>query len=304
MRLMIKPTRAEKDPTGQAGNRLRAKRDISRRIRATRLEVLALIDLFPVASISTNSARYEYDTDSSRLKYAMDEIKRIITNALGLDNSYSWFFADYTQSGWRSGAMKAYTRLKTIAATVSDSLADSIDPQARMVTPYFLQRFEILNTRSFESMDKFAGDAAVDLGRVLSQGLELGESPRTIAKTIRAKFEDIEGYRALRIARTEINNSFVEGRYESSKDVRDRLGLDVRHMHVSSLVPATRLTHAQRHAKIYTLEDQREWWAQGSNKINCLCSTVEVVFVDGEPTQKNLIKRQEARGRQYFGFSA
>ena len=115
-------------------------------------------------------------------------------------------------------------------------------------------------------------------------------------------FDQIEGYRALRIARTEVNHAFTEARYEHSKDVRDRLGLEVKAMHVSALVDSTRPNHAARHGKIYTLEDQRTWWSEGSNLISCLCSTVEVVFIDGEPTQEKMIERQRKRGEQYFSM--
>ena len=87
-----------------------------------------------------------------------------------------------------------------------------------------------------------------------------------------------------------------------TKDVRDRLGLEVRVMHVSALVENTRPSHAARHGKIYTLEDEREWQHEGSNMISCLCSTVEVVFVNGEPTQKKLIERQRKRGEAFFAM--
>ena len=73
-------------------------------------------------------------------------------------------------------------------------------------------------------------------------------------------------------------------------------------MHVSALVDSTRPTHAARHGKLYTREQQREWWSESSNMINCLCSTVEVVMLNGEPTQKKLIERQRKRGEMYFAM--
>jgi SPP1 gp7 family putative phage head morphogenesis protein len=169
-----------------------------------------------------------------------------------------------------------------------------------LTSPEYTRRFEIIAARAFESMQGFAGQAANDLGRILGEGVALGQSPRTIARDIRKKFDQIQGYRALRIARTEVNQAFTEARYEESKDVRDRLGLEVVQMHVSALVDNTRPTHAARHGKLYTLEEQREWWSEGSNRIQCLCSTVEVVMVNGKPTQQKLIDRQRKRGEMFF----
>lgn len=41
--------------------------------------------------------------------------------------------------------------------------------------------------------------------------------------------------------------------------------------HLSALLPTTRPHHAARHGKIYTVQDQRNWWADGANRINCYC---------------------------------
>lgn len=297
----IVPTRLEKDPTGQAGNRLRAKVDISKRVNRLREPVLQILDSFPVQSVTVNKTRYNYDVNPQRIAGLFDELQNAFYRALELDYfSRGWFLSQYLGQAWQEGTTKAFTRLKTLAESAAPNIADAMNLDSVLTSPEYARRFEIIAARAFEDMKGFAGQAATDLGRILGEGVALGQSPRTIARDIRKKFDQIQGYRALRIARTEVNNSFKEARYEETKDVRDRLGLEVRVMHVSALVESTRPSHAARHGKIYTLEDEREWQNEGSNKINCICSTVEVVFINGEPTQKKLIERQRKRGDNYF----
>lgn len=299
----IVPTRLEKDPTGQAGNRLRAKVDISKRVERLREPVLSILDNFPVESITVNKTLYNYDVNPQRIAGLFDELQALFYQALELDGfSRGWFLSQYLGKAWQEGTTKAFTRLKLAAESASPSIAEVMHLDSVLTSPEYARRFEIIAARAFESMKGFSNQAANDLGRILGEGVALGQSPRTIARDIRKTFDQIQGYRALRIARTEVNNSFKEARYEETKDVRDRLGLSVKVMHVSALVDNTRPSHAARHGKIYTLEDEREWQNEGSNKINCICSTVEVVFVNGEPTQKKLIERQRKRGEAFFAM--
>lgn len=299
----ILPTRLERDPTGQAGNRLRAKREISRRVNSLREPVLQMLDSLPIDSITINKTRYEYQVNPGRLISLFGELEFYFYQALEIDTfKRGWFLNEHLGSAWRQGTAKSFNRLKTLAEAVAPARGELMSLDSVLTSPEYAQRFDFISARAFENMKGFAGQAATDLGKILGEGVALGQSPRVIARDIRKKFDEIEGYRALRIARTEVNHSFTEARYEQTKDVRERLGLEIKVMHVSALVDSTRPSHAFRHGKLYTLEDQREWWAEGRNLINCLCSTVEVVFIDGEPTQKRLIERQRERGEQYFKF--
>ena len=72
------PSRVEKDPTQQAGNRRKAKADIARRIKSTRGPILALLDSIPVQSIEVNATVYRYDLVADRLIDINNEIRRII----------------------------------------------------------------------------------------------------------------------------------------------------------------------------------------------------------------------------------
>jgi SPP1 gp7 family putative phage head morphogenesis protein len=297
----IVPTAREKDPTGQGGNRKAAKADIARRIRALREPVLDIIDTFPIESITVNEARYQYRVLPERMASLFDELQGYFYRALELDNfNRGWFLNEYLGKAWQQGTVQAFTRLKAVAESVAPDVSEAMNLDSVLSSPEYARRFELISSRAFENMKGFVGQAATDLGRILGEGVALGQSPRNIARDIRKKFKQIEGFRALRIARTEVNHAYNEARYEETKDVRDRLGLEIKIMHVSALVDATRPSHAARHGKIYDLESQRRWWQEGGNRINCICNAVEIVFIDGEPTQKKLIEKQRKRGEAFF----
>jgi SPP1 gp7 family putative phage head morphogenesis protein len=309
----IIPTRLEKDPTGQQGRRLRAKADIKRRISQARDPVLSMLESIPVerrevnkiVSIFTgNKVVYKYDIDALRLTQISSEIDALISQILELDQlgrPYRWFFDDYLSGAYQEGATKSAARMQALAEGVGlDFEAAQLEIGEILRSQAYQRRFELVSARAFEDMKGFAGQAATDLGRILGDGVLTGQSPRIIARDIRRKFDQIEGYRALRIARTEVNTAFTDARSDQTKDARDRLGLEVKVMHLSALVQNTRKHHAFRHGGLFTPEDQDQWWSEGTNRISCLCSTVEILYLNGEPVQKDLIAKQKKRGKDFF----
>jgi len=65
---------------------------------------------------------------------------------------------------------------------------------------------------------------------------------------------------------------------------------------------ATRKTHGLRHGTIHTIEDQAAWWDEGTNRINCLCSSTEVVLnKEGKPFDGGLIPKFESQRIAHYG---
>ena len=94
---------------------------------------------------------------------------------------------------------------------------------------------------------------------------------------------------------TEVNEVYNETRAGTSAYAADITGADIELVHVSALLPTTREHHAARHGRIYTHEEQQEWWSQGANRINCHCSTRPVVYgSDGELIDTSLIDQLRA----------
>ncbi|MCY1452890.1 phage head morphogenesis protein, SPP1 gp7 family [compost metagenome] len=136
-----------------------------------------------------------------------------------------------------------------------------------------------------------------DLGSTLTRGMAAGQNPRVIAKDIAARV-GVSQSRAERIARTEINNGLRQAKMAEDQDAVDRLGIQQKQMHISALSPSTRDTHAARNGRLFTIQEQKEWWAQTPNSINCKCSTVSVlVDDDGNPLNPKTVERVRAKGK-------
>lgn len=82
----------------------------------------------------------------------------------------------------------------------------------------------------------------------------------------------------------------------SSKfDADDDLGEGYLYMHLSALSPTTRKSHAERHGKLFTAQQVREFWADPTNVDGCRCSVTPVmVDDDGNPLVPSIINRTRA----------
>ena len=173
-----------------------------------------------------------------------------------------------------------------------EQVTQQLQAQNVLMSPPYRDRLQLMYGRSFNEMKGFSGQTSADLARVLADVMALGQSPRVAQKKIRERF-GVANSRAERIARTEINNAYTTARLSEMKSARDDLGMNVMVIQRSALITGrTRSWHAARHGKLVTIEEQNAWWAEGANKINCLCSVSEAVLdSNGVPYDLGLIKR-------------
>jgi len=79
------------------------------------------------------------------------------------------------------------------------------------------------------------------------------------------------------------------------------------YMHLSALSPTTRKSHAERHGKLFTAKQVREFWSDPSNIEGCKCGVVVVLVDDlGKPIVPQLLdraretyKKMAARGYEW-----
>lgn len=299
------------DPTGQSGNRRKSFAEFKYRLAGMQKDVLALFDTLPVTqrevqeTVITNKTIYEWLVDSVGLTQAQQELRRIVQRWLQTDTTGRQnFFTNYIEEAYRKGAIEATLRVKLLAQQASlDPVAIAqMDPMLIVSSPAYVDRVNMVFTQAFTVMKGFSDDQIVDIGRILTQTITSGLSPRSAQQAIRKHFKTTRA-RAERISRTEINRSHSLGRLEQNKDTRNRLGIDVRVIHRSALqFERTRRTHGMRHGHIYTIEEQAQWWDEGTNRINCLCSSTEVVVdKDGKPYDTGLMAKFEKQRTQYYG---
>lgn len=289
----ILPTQPS-DPTGADRIERGAMRELARRMRKIRDAYIEGLNRIP-AEPAVNR-RYTFNLDplilSSILSRAGGEVDAQLLEG-GEHNV--WFFNAYVSTAYQRGTAQQFANLaqqSTAYAGGQESLANILRSE-----PY-RRRIALIAAREFEEMQGLGGGVKANMARILTDGMARGLNPRDIAKALTEQ-AGIEARRANMIARTEITTALRRARLDESEDAQERYGLKSMEMHYSALSPTTRLTHAQRHGNLYTVEQQRNWWAQGANSINCKCSTISVMVDDaGKPLVPAIVERARETERK------
>jgi SPP1 gp7 family putative phage head morphogenesis protein len=217
----------------------------------------------------------------------MQEVQRLLSEGEG-----PAAIRDAVEAAYAQGVSQS---AQSLGRLVDDITSASLERVGQQIV---FQRASLAGTRAFEQMQGFAGEAVTDLRRVLFDAVATGENPRETAKIIRERF-DVSRSRAERIARTEVTTALRRGAWDETRAAEDELGTEVRLLHVSALIAGrTRRSHAARHGKLVTVQEQAEWYAQDGNSINCLCTARPVpVDAEGKPLfgEKLVQRMRDAR---------
>lgn len=245
------------------------------------------VNASPDAPIAVNASVYQYLIDTFQLGAIVSELRTRL-------NATAEPVVSRVVSGYEIGTAAEVKALGAITTdytrTITQVLAS--DPWQRRVA--------LVRARVFEEMQGFGAEVATDLGRVLSNGIEGGFNPLTVADDINKRF-GVSQSRAERIARTEITGALRRARWDEAEDAAINVGVRTKQMHLSALSPTTRETHARRHGNLYSVQEVREWYSQDGNAINCKCSQVPVlVDSDGKPVIDRQVKRAKVQKERYF----
>lgn len=290
------------DPTGQDPRERRAMADFKSRLLNIQRGTLRILDSIPYQIVTINAAElginervYRFELDENILARINQELELLISAVLleGGERSL-WFMQAYVQPAYQQGTAQSVANLTVQSAEYA--LARPTLESVILSDPY-RRRIGLVRARVFEEMRGLTDYMRGDLGATLARGMAAGQNPRVIAKDIRARI-GVSQSRADRIARTEIPNALRQARMDETQDAQERLGIRTLEMHLSALSPSTRPEHAARHAKLFSVQEQKEWWARDANSINCKCSTVSVlVDEDGTPLTPSVIDRAKAMRR-------
>lgn len=288
--------RSRSNPVGQTQRIARARKVTNAKLR--RIEKRLINDWLklPVelqnGRLLTNNF-YEYLISLDTLQ----AIVRLLSSSL--QDVGQETLADQVRAAYREGTSKASENL----ARVSDDYTRTITQT--LASRPVQRRAALAASRVFELMQGFSGDAAADLSRILFQAVQDGVSPRVVARDIRKRF-GVHRRRAERIARTEITGALRRSYRDEVRDAEERFGFETRIIHYSALIPGrTRRTHAERHGKIFTADEQAQWYSRDGNAINCLCSQSSVIVENGEPiTGQALLERLDKQRKAFLSSGA
>ena len=289
--------RSKTNPVGQTRRIARVKSAVFSDIAQAQKLVLESLESWPVEVRNdfTANAFYEFLIDVFQVERLIQEIANVLRQGGGPEAARR-----AAEAAFREGVAKSHTNLSGLTDLITQSLTE------RLADQQTLRRSVLAGSRAFEQMQGFADQTAADLGRVLFEAIQSGENPRQTAKRIRERFS-VSKSRAERIARTETTMALRRGRWDEARDQEQRLGMEVRLLHNSALIPGrTRDSHARRHGKIVTVEEEAAWYAQDANAINCLCSQTEIIVgPDGEPLfGQELVQRMQTQRKKFLGLPA
>ena len=262
--------------------------------------------------IIANAKQYTWLIDQTLMDRVMLTIRQILVNDL-LSGSDFWtrrfWFNAYLDKAYETGTTQALfsglrvTEGVTLTAQAQSSMS-VLSAESVLASAPYQRRLGLVHGRVFEEMKGLTETMTKDLRRTLTEGMARGLGIRDIKQMVNSRV-GVGMARSEVIARTEINKAYTDSYMGETQDLNDILDDDptsIKQMHFSALAPTTRLSHAERHGKIYTDAQQKAWWDTGSNRINCLCSTIAVLVDDktGEVVQEDMVDRLKKEGQQFF----
>lgn len=280
------------DPTGQDRRERGAIAEFSRRLREVRLLYVAALNAIPSQVIQVNADVTQYNITPEALAVSLDEVGRQVDRLL-LENDRGdlWFTEAAVEPAYQQGAAQQLSNLSVQSAAYAASRPNLT---ALLTSQPYRTRLGFLKVRVADTLRAYAEGVKSHMSQILQDGLAAGRNARDVAKRMADQI-GIEYRRAERIARTEIPGALRQARLEEAQQATTELGLLTREMHMSALSPTTRPSHRARHGKLYTVQEQREWWSIVPNMINCKCSTVTVlVDANGKPLTPGVVDRAKA----------
>lgn len=309
--------RNKTDPTGQARTRRRGRSQLQSRLARVQRWALSTFRAIPrtrrtEAPIANADATvvYAYRITPAELEALRAELSRLLEDELlgtqGDRPPPDWYWRSTIEQPYRQGALEEANRMGVlIAGAVAagvhvDPFGLNATPEQFLTTLEYRRGLAVRTGDNFNAIKGLSEQTTAQVMRVISAGIEAGRTPTQIAEGIRKRF-DVSKASATRIADTEINRVYNDGKLIAVREIANRAGLRPGVIHVSALLTTTRDHHAQRHGNAYTPDAQQQWWDEGANRINCHCSTISVLIDrNGDVVQAET--REEIRAeREFFG---
>lgn len=257
--------------------------------------------------------KYIYELDAIRTFEFIDSL----LNEYLLD-SETLRTIEYSNRWWLiSNLDEAYT--DAIEAYIDDSVSISpvnvvgesiaaklnqLTPESVMLSPPVIRRLSLMHGRVFNEMRGLTESSAADLGRVLTQGMIDGNGVQDIARAVKKRVS-VSMSRAMRIARTEILNSYRTATRTEVDDLNEEVYADSdwqqQLLWFSALAATTRPNHASRHGLVYTTEKVQEFYSKDGNAIFCMCSQSPVLVnkKTGELLQSSLQEKMRKQKKAW-----
>jgi len=164
-----------------------------------------------------NKRQYAFLSDPAKLKQFQAWLKQQMdAGVLSVSGGFPGkpWTADYIESAWRKGMLRAYTDVRKEKLTETPEWYRGTKEQwlrSAFAQPEMMSKVELLATRAFEGMKGVTEQMSTQMSRILADGLANGYNPKKVAKLMTDSIGKLTRTRALVIARTEIIHAHAEG---------------------------------------------------------------------------------------------
>lgn len=310
---MGKKTKA--DPTGQAVNRRKATLQLQRRFTSAEREVKRLFRAIPrkrrreaVLPNADSLTVYDYQSTATELEVLERQIRATIDEEVPETQADvmppNWWWQSVIELPYRQGTAEEVVEFNALIAAAAVALgARGLRPQPLEIgqvlqSSEYRDALEKVYVQNFGSIKGLSDRTADQVVGVINRGMSAGKTPTEIAKEITERF-DVSRSSAQRLADTEVNKAYNDGRLDATDIAAKQTGLRAGVLHVSALLPTTRQGHADRHGNAYTVAHQRQWWDTGANRINCHCTT-RTVLIDRKGDVIDVAVQDELQAEREF----
>ena len=285
---------SKSNPNNQQRNVKRVNRQLSIRLSNSQQRIKKIVRDIPRKAstiidtpLVTHLRITEYDITPEERQRLAEEIHALINeelleNEAGADMPENWFYKSEIEIPYRQGVI---TEIEETNRLIEAAIIAGILLQAVTLEPFNLIRSSIYQkflkkvyVRNYLTIKGLSDSVATQIVGVINNGIDAKLSISKIAENISARF-DVSKSSARRIAQTETNRAFNDGKINMGELAEQETGIKTAVRHISALLPTTRPHHAARHRKIYSRSAQQSWWSEGVNRINCHC-TIESVLIN------------------------
>ncbi|HHL1474492.1 TPA: phage minor head protein [Klebsiella pneumoniae] len=222
-----------------------------------------------------NAGTYVYDMTAAQLADLLQIVQTILDDALNDGGSQNLWALDYVAAEYERGTQQAYTNL----SVQSPVYASQTTLSQLLSSPAYQNQIAAATLTTFSDWKVISDTARGDLTNIITDAVARGVNPRETASVI-SKRLDVSMSKAKTIAQTEQVGALRQAQWNETDWAADRLGMNTGLLWLSALKPTTRSWHANRHGKVYTTEQVRDFYAESGNRYNCYCSQIPVLLND------------------------
>lgn len=188
------------------------------------------------------------------------------------------------------GALQSVTNLANLSVAYATSR--SFDQVIRS-EPY-LTRVALARMKSYEHWTRLRAEGQSRLAGIIGRAVADGLNPKA-ARTLIVEGLGATRSKAAQYAQTDITDTLRQARWAESEAAQVQYGLKIGMLWTSALLPTTRVSHATRDGRVYSIDEVRAFYSQSGNRYNCHCGQTECLLdASGKPILTDGLKRAMA----------